>query len=270
MAPPLEGKGREQSSLAAAFPFLFGRPGIHPGIFLFANLSLAVFMLTARKEPWIQVTPLWGGSLILVFLSPSRVGKILKRMGVALPFLGVSLFFHLFFTPGTVLFRLGPMYATLEGLRRGAWVTQKLAFFFWISLILPGGGSSLFLYRLMERASHLPLPERFRITIGILALYLILQWLRILPRSWAKQLRTITANAKGKREKFFLRLRALPRVLGHDLFTLDQWATLLIARGYGEGILRIAGTPMPPLQRKDTLVLGATLTAWGIWIAVIS
>ncbi len=246
---------------------MFETPHVHPGVFLFANLSLAAFMLGLPTQAWRAAGLVWAGCAVLGAFGSPRFTTVIKRMGFTLPFLIFSMFFHLFFTPGTFWFSLGPLHATLDGLRQGAWITQKLAFFFWVSLIVTASRFGLFPFQALERASRLPLLKKTRMRLGIIVLFLILRWLRVLPLSWKRQLQALLKESEGKFEKTRKGLRHLPRILGHDLIHLDTWVTLFIARGYEEGILRLAETPIPPLTRTDLLILTGTCAAWGIFFA---
>ena len=265
MPEPFEGKGRKQVSTAAAFPLLFEASRVHPGVFLFASFSFIFFMLAISPFAWRISVSLWFACTLLGFFNSSRFTKAAKRMIYALPFLGFSMFFHLFFTPGTFRFSLGPLHATLEGLRQGVWITQKLAFFFWISLLVTSANLGLFPYQVFERASRLPVLRRTGIRMGIIVLFLILRWHRVLPASWKKQFQQLQKVGSGRFEKTRKKLRHLPQILSHDLIDLDRWVTLFIARGYEEGILRLAETPLSPFSRADTLILCGTCISWGMF-----
>ena len=266
MNPFWAGKGRNPHTGGEPFPFLFESPPIQPAMYLFANLSLIIFSLTLSCCRWGGMALIWSGVFLLAALNVPRPLHTLKKSAYALPFLGISLFFHLFYTPGSILFRIGPLLATREGLSQGCWITQKLAFLFCASLVLISGTPGTFPFQLAGRLSHLPLLRRARIRTGILILFLILRWLRILPWRWKKQIQEQTDMAKGKRGKLILGLKALPGLIGQDLSTLDRWLNLFISRGYAEGILRIADASLPPCKWLDIVTGLGTVAAWGYWI----
>ncbi len=269
MIRPSEGKGRKHGTLSASFPFLFSAPRIHPGVFLLANLSLIVFVITTRRYNWKITVWLWAISFLLLFLCSPRFKSVLKKMVFVLPFLALSLFFHAFFTPGAILFGLGHLFVTREGLCQGAWITQKLAYFFWVSFALTSAVPGMFLFQIMGCLSRFPVLKMFKIRLGIIVLFLIMRWLRVLPLSWKEQLHAFTRDTTGKLGKTIKGLQLLPQILGNELIHLDRWTTLLIFRGYGEGILWIADGPFPPLRRKDILIFWGILVAWGFWIAYL-
>ncbi len=266
MNPVWTGKGRDLQTEENPFPFLLGRLPIHPAGFLFAHFSLVIFSLSASCCRWLLAILLWGGLLLLAILNAPPSLHALKKMRYVLPFLGVSLFFHLFFTPGTLFFRIGPLLATREGLSQGWWITQKLAFFFSVSFVLVAGIPSSFLFQVAARLRHFSLLNHLRITSGLLILFLILRWLRILPQSWKKQLQEPACLSEDKYANLMRGLKMLPRLIRRDITDLDGWITLFVSRGYAEGVLWVADAPFVSFNRKDLMVILATLVAWGFWI----
>ena len=266
MNPVWAGKGRDLQPEGNSFPLFYDSPPVHPGVFLFAHLSLIVFSLWASCCHWRLMTFLWGGGLLLAILDAPRPLLALKKMRYVLPFLGVSLFFHLFFTPGTCLFRIGPFLATREGLTQGCWITQKLAFLFSVSFVLIAGIPRFFLFQIAGHLRHFPVMRHLRITSGILILFLILSWLRILPQNWKNQLQRTSHVSEGKSRKLIEGLKTLFQLIRRDIAELDGWMTLFVLRGYAEGVLWTADAPFSPLNRMDKMIILGTLGAWGLWI----
>ncbi len=266
MTSPFEGRGRQLKTLYSTFPYLFDTPSTHPCVFLFANISIISFIIEAKQRIWQTALLPWALLLLLVTLDHSHLLNAMKKILYVTPFLALSLFFHAFFTPGNILFSVGHLYITREGLIQGIWITQKLAFFFCVSFGLTSGISSLFIFQMMDRLNRLPILNLFGIRQHILTLFLILRWLRVLPLSWKHQLTEIMKDAEGKTTKTTLILRSLPQILKKDFLQMDRRSALFIARGYAEGILRIAETPFDPLSRKDLVISWVILISWGFYI----
>lgn len=260
--------GREKPISPSPPPVMSPSLRIHPGVILIANLSLIIFIITTRRYDWKLASGLWIGSLILSLLESPQPLKPIKKMSFAFPFLLITLAIHALFTSGTVLFRLGNIFITKEGIFHGIWITQKLAFFFWISLVITSNVPASILFQLMGRLSNLYIFRRVR--LWIIALFLIIRWLHILPISWRKQLSEHIKDVPGKFRKTLSGLRYLPQLVRETLTQIDQWNTLLVLRGYSEGILWIADSPMPPLKRLDTLIMLIISLLWGLWIVYLA
>jgi len=262
-------KGREKPARISSFPFLFPSPRIHPGVYIFANLSLTTFVITTRRYDWKIAVFLWVATLVLSFSGCPQPLKPLRKMAFALPFLLLTLFFHAFFTPGTVLFGLGNLFATREGVLKGIWVSQKLAFFFWNSFVITSSVSSAVFFQFLGRSSRFTLFGTNRIRLWIIALFLVIRWLRLLPISWKRQLSEHIKDEPGKLRKTLKGLQYLPQLVGKNLTQMEHWNDLLVTRGYAEGILWIADSPMSSLKGWDSLILMFIFLAWGLWIAYL-
>ena len=259
-------KGKETSSTVSSFPFLFSNTQTHSGVTLFACLLFLVLFIAASRYNWVVSLYLWLATFALSLLSCSHPLKLAARMAGILPFLCLALILHAFFTPGTILWSVGSFCLTKEGLVEGAWISQTLGFFFYISFVITAGVSSHFLFRVLERFSRLSLLRFLNLRLGILALFLILRWLRILPVSWKRQ---VTEAIRGEPDRFtrlIKGLRQIPLIFLKEITMIRQWSQLLIVRGYAEGVLIIAGSPFMPLRLKDIIVLTGAFIVSGLWL----
>ncbi|RTZ91963.1 MAG: hypothetical protein DSY91_04345 [Deltaproteobacteria bacterium] len=183
-----------------------------------------------------------------------------------LPFLILALILHAFFTPGTILWHVGPLYMTKEGLREGAWIMQKLGFFFYLSFVITSGIPSRFLFQLLERLGRFPPFKKLNLRLWILSLFLIVRWLRILPASWKFRVSEAVRHEPGRLGKTLKGLRHIPLILRAEVSGMGLWVQCLVLRGYAEGILVLAETPLPPLKTRDLLIISGIFLAWTGWI----
>ncbi len=188
------------------------------------------------------------------------------RLAGVLPFLCLALLLNAFFTPGTILLRVGPLFLTKEGLTEGAWITQKLAFLFYLSFLISTTVSGLFLFQLIARLKRFPFAGKLNLRLWILSLFLILKWLRLLPATWKAEIAETFEKGDSGIKKTLKGLRALPGILGKEIDHLEEWNRLLVLRGYAEGILILSESPFPPLRARDVPLLLAILIGWGIWL----
>jgi len=260
-------EGREKTPTVSSFPFLSPASRTHPGINLLTAVSLVIFVLTIPSRDWIAAIGLWIVTLTFSFIVSLHPGKNLLKMAGVLPFLCLALLFHAFFTPGTILLHIGPLYVTRDGLAEGAWITQKLAFFFFLSFLITSSVSSLFIFQLMARAGRLPLLRRLNLQLWIIVLFLILQWLRVLPTSWRLQVSEVIKGESSRIRRTLKGLGHLPLIFRDEIKRMGRWSQLLVLRGYAEGALTIAGSPLPPLKAKDSLALVGVFAIWMLWIA---
>jgi len=262
-------KGKEKGATVSSFPFLSSPPRPHAGVNLLICLSFAAFVLSTPARHWIAAATLWVGTLLYNTIGCRSPRKNLIRMTGVLPFLCLAFLFHAFFTPGTILRHIGPFYVTREGLAEGAWITQKLAFFFFLSFLTTSSVSALFLFQLMERAGrYLPL-KRLDPRLSILALFLVLRWLSTLPLSWKDQIARATAGETGSMKRTAKGLRCLTGIFRNEIDRLETWILVFVTRGYAEGVLLLAEAPLPPLQSRHLFSLAVLGLAWMAWIVFI-
>ena len=260
-------EGREKTPTVSSFPFLSPNSRTHPGVNLLTALSLVIFVLTIPAHDWIATAGLWAIALAFSFIACMHPGKNLLKMAGVLPFICLALLFHALFTPGTILLHIGPLYITKDGLAEGAWIAQKLAFFFFLSFLITSSVPSLFLFQLMARAGRLPVLRRLNLQLWIIVLFLILQWLRVLPASWKLRISEATKEESGRIRKTLKGLGRLPLIFREEIERMGKWSQLLVLRGYAEGVLTIARGPLPPLKAKDGLVFAGVFVTWMLWIA---
>ena len=259
-----------RKSLRGSFSPLASYPlKMHPGVALLCYLSFMVFFATLCRFDWTTAAVLWGMILFLPRITTSKFYGLIKRMAAIFTFLLLALSLHAFFTPGTILWHTPIFNLTKEGLIQGVWIAQKLAAFFWISFAITASIPSLFLFQCLGALKRSRLFRSIDFGAWIIALFLITRWLLILPSAWKKQLAGAIKSEPVKIKRIFKGLRLIPQVLGKDLRRIRPWIDLLVLRGYAEGALWISDTPLPRLTRKDKVMLGSLLVAWGGWAAYL-
>lgn len=262
-------KGREKTPTVSSFPFWFSVSRTHPGLNLLTALSLVIFVLTIPSRDWIAAIGLWIVTLTFSFIASLHPGKNLLKMAGILPFLCLALLFHAFFTPGTILLHIGPLYVTRDGLAEGAWITQKLALFFFLSFLITSSVSSLFIFQLMARARRLPLLRRLNLHLWIIALFLILQWLRILPTSWSLQVSEVIKGEPSRIRRTLKGLGHFPLIFRDEIKRMGRWSQLLVLRGYAEGVLILSQNPLPALKPRHLPPAMVICLAWVVWLYYI-
>lgn len=92
------------------------------GLFIFDKLQayVAVAMFT----------------LAIIWLSHIPLNYLLKGLKPILIILGFTLVLHLFLTPGTVVWQLGPLTVTIEGIRQGVFMSLRLIFLILVTSLL--------------------------------------------------------------------------------------------------------------------------------------
>ena len=258
-------KGKEKSSTASSFPFLFSNARTHSGVTLFGCLLFLALFIATQRYNWLTALSLWITIFILSLISCPRPLKLVVRMAGILPFLCLALLLHAFFTPGAILWSVGGFYLTKDGLIEGAWISQTLGFFFYISFVITAGTSSFFLFRVLERLSRLSFLRLLNLRLGILVLFLILRWLRILPISWKRQVTEAMRGEPERLNKLIKGLRQIPLIFLKEITRTRQWSQLFIARGYAEGVLILSESPFTPLRLKDIAVLIGIFIATAFW-----
>ena len=214
-----------------------------------------------RMDPRVKMVLLFF-FLLLIFFVENAAGFLALSVAVALlmvfsevplgmqlrsirPILWIVLFtfgVHLFMTPGTEVFRIGPLGVTWEGIARGAYISLRLVLLILLSTLLTLTTSPL---RLTDGLEALLSPlRRFRVPVHELSMMMTIA-LRFVPTLLEELDRIMKAQkARGadfERGNIMQRLRAVVPVLVPLFLSAfrraDELALAMEARCYrgGEG-----------------------------------
>ncbi len=259
-------EGGENTKGVFSPPFFEEVDAFHPFSLSGVFFTLFAFFLTVKAYDWEMVGCLWLGTVIVPFWGCRNVRASSRRWLLVSPFLLIAFLLHVFYTPGRIVGHWGPFFATAEGVREGAWVAQKLAAYFWLSFLVTSNVDEFFFFQLLGRIRRLRLVRRCSLGLWMMALFLILRWLAVLPARWVRQVKGALKDVRGRYRKVLEGGRLLPVVLKEDVRRIHQWLDLFVLRGYAEGILWISETPFAPLSKKDRIVFFFLLVSWGGWL----
>ena len=238
-----------------------------------------------RIDPRVKMVLLFF-FLLLIFFVENAAGFLALSLAVALlmvfsevplgmqlrsirPILWIVLFtfgVHLFMTPGTEVFRIGPLGVTWEGIARGAYISLRLVLLILLSTLLTLTTSPL---RLTDGLEALLSPlRRFRVPVHELSMMMTIA-LRFVPTLLEELDRIMKAQkARGadfERGNIMQRLRAVVPVLVPLFLSAfrraDELALAMEARCYrgGEGRTQMKELRMERLDYAAiaVFVLGA-------------
>ena len=238
-----------------------------------------------RMDPRVKMVLLFF-FLLLIFFVENAAGFLALSVAVALlmvfsevplgmqlrsirPILWIVLFtfgVHLFMTPGTEVFRIGPLGVTWEGIARGSYISMRLVLLILLSTLLTLTTSPL---RLTDGLEALLSPlRRFRVPVHELSMMMTIA-LRFVPTLLEELDRIMKAQkARGadfERGNIMQRLRAVVPVLVPLFLSAfrraDELALAMEARCYrgGEGRTQMKELRMERLDYAAiaVFVLGA-------------
>ena len=238
-----------------------------------------------RMDPRVKMVLLFF-FLLLIFFVENAAGFLARSVAVALlmvfsevplgmqlrsirPILWIVLFtfgVHLFMTPGTEVFRIGPLGVTWEGIARGSYISMRLVLLILLSTLLTLTTSPL---RLTDGLEALLSPlRRFRVPVHELSMMMTIA-LRFVPTLLEELDRIMKAQkARGadfERGNIMQRLRAVVPVLVPLFLSAfrraDELALAMEARCYrgGEGRTQMKELRMERLDYAAiaVFVLGA-------------
>jgi len=258
-------RGGKKTDLASSLFFFRETTPVRSSLTLFLFLSLALFMLTVRRFDWDITLGVWAIGVAAPCLFSMPLLPRLKKMGIVLPFILITILIHALFTPGTLIAHRGDLMITREGIEKGLWISHKIVFFFWISFIVSESVPENALFRWMGVISRLPVLNKLPVRLWMITLFLLLRWLGLLPIFWKRRLTEALKDVRGKRARIIRGVEALPGILKQDILELDAWVDLLILRGYGEGVLWIADSRSGAWRPADWFLLTGVFALWAAW-----
>ncbi|EAX47605.1 cobalt transport protein [Thermosinus carboxydivorans Nor1] len=114
-----------------------GRSLLHrldPRTKLIGTLLFITAIFFAESYLAYSILALWTAALIVVSGVPVRL--VLKSLKPLWIIIVLTLGIHIFTTPGNVIYQIGPLTATKEGLRQGLLMTARLVFLIAVSSLL--------------------------------------------------------------------------------------------------------------------------------------
>ena len=258
-------------------------------MFLLSDIQIGRYLpgdsFLHRMDPRVKMVLLFF-FLLLIFFVENAAGFLALSVAVALlmvfsegplgmqlrsirPILWIVLFtfgVHLFMTPGTEVFRIGPLGVTWEGIARGSYISLRLVLLILLSTLLTLTTSPL---RLTDGLEALLSPlRRFRVPVHELSMMMTIA-LRFVPTLLEELDRIMKAQkARGadfERGNIMQRLRAVVPVLVPLFLSAfrraDELALAMEARCYrgGEGRTQMKELRMERLDYAAiaVFVLGA-------------
>ena len=235
-------------------------------MFLLSDIQIGRYLpgdsFLHRMDPRVKMVLLFF-FLLLIFFVENAAGFLALSVAVALlmvfsevplgmqlrsirPILWIVLFtfgVHLFMTPGTEVFRIGPLGVTWEGIARGSYISMRLVLLILLSTLLTLTTSPL---RLTDGLEALLSPlRRFRVPVHELSMMMTIA-LRFVPTLLEELDRIMKAQkARGadfERGNIMQRLRAVVPVLVPLFISAfrraDDLALAMEARCYRGGVGR--------------------------------
>ncbi|MEW6622275.1 MAG: energy-coupling factor transporter transmembrane component T [Bacillota bacterium] len=158
------------------------------------KITAALFMIASlfimnNYLGLLAVTLFFGGALQFSNMGLSYVFKGLKPVFIVII---ITFIIHLFFTPGDVLYNVGPLTITREGLNRAIFMSYRLLLLIGVSVILTGTTSPVRLTKGLESLFY-PL-KKLRVPTSELALMVSIA-LRFIPTFAMETERIMKAQA---------------------------------------------------------------------------